>query len=146
MGLLKVGRRQIYTLDLLSGQQKPTKALCVLDFYISERFQREGWGVRLFDYMLDRENVRPCHLAYDRPSFRLINFLSKHYHLDKPQHFYRFVVFPAFNNHISNNNQLNEGNHRNIRSAKSPQPIINNNGRPGAAKWLSSRMKEILKQ
>jgi alpha-tubulin N-acetyltransferase 1 len=98
IGLLKVGRRQIYTLDQQSGQQKPTKALCVLDFFIADKYQRAGLGVRLFDYMLDCERVKPGHLAYDRPSFRLISFLSKHYRLDAPQHFYRFVVFPEFGN------------------------------------------------
>lgn len=55
--------------------------LCVLDFYVSEKVQRGGFGKLLFDAMLEYEKQSPAKLAYDRPSSKLIGFMSKHFGL-----------------------------------------------------------------
>lgn len=102
--MLKVGERQIYTLDWQTQKQKPHLALCVLDFYVCNEHQRKGLGLQLFEYMLSIERMHPNELAYDRPSFRLLGFLAKHYQLDKPQTFYRFVVFPSEKRSIGKSN------------------------------------------
>lgn len=57
--------------------------LCVLDFYVHESQQRGGYGKTIFDFMLKFENTLPKLLAYDRPSPKLLNFLSKHFGLSK---------------------------------------------------------------
>ena len=40
---------------------KPNELMpqCVLDFYVAERRQREGWGSRLFKHMLVQERADP---------------------------------------------------------------------------------------
>lgn len=72
--------------------------LCVLDFYIDESLQRKGYGKRLFEFMMTREQILyPSRYAYDRPSPKLLSFLSKHYGLKEfsPQA-NNFVIFDAF--------------------------------------------------
>eukprot|EP00913_Durusdinium_trenchii_P001992 g1842.t2 len=80
--------------------------LCALDFYIHERYQRSGFGRQLFDAMLAHERSSPERatsgagrelLGYDRPSPKLLSFLSKHYGLRKykPQN-NNFVVYDDF--------------------------------------------------
>lgn len=54
-------------------------AICLLDFWIHESRQRQGWGGKLFQYMLEQENLMPQEVAYDRPSPKLLNFLTKYY-------------------------------------------------------------------
>merc|ERR1712039_373551 len=73
--------------------------LCALDFYVHERCQRSGYGKRLFDAMLSREQIAPAKLGYDRPSPKYLSFLAKHYQLTKyhPQN-NNFVVFDAYFN------------------------------------------------
>ena len=70
------------------------KPLCVLDFYVHESVQRNGIGKQLFERMLQVEKVLPQKLGYDRPSEKLLSFLSKHYYLKKyvPQS-NNYVVF-----------------------------------------------------
>ncbi|XP_056875953.1 alpha-tubulin N-acetyltransferase 1 isoform X2 [Takifugu flavidus] len=71
--------------------------LCVLDFYIVESLQRHGYGLELFDFMLQDKNLDPVLMAYDRPSPKLLSFLANHYHLTEnvPQ-VNNFVVFKSF--------------------------------------------------
>ncbi|ESP04534.1 hypothetical protein LOTGIDRAFT_148609, partial [Lottia gigantea] len=98
VGLLKTGRKRLFVYDL-HGKQHEMEPLCVLDFYVHESRQRTGCGKRLFEYMLQHENIRPCHLAIDRPSHKFSQFLQKHYHLRNqiPQT-NNFVVYEGFLN------------------------------------------------
>lgn len=72
-------------------------SLCVLDFYVCDNQQRKGYGRRLFDFMLQMENIRPEHLAIDSPSEKSIRFLRRHYDLKNPIYqVNNFVVYSGF--------------------------------------------------
>lgn len=96
VGMLKIGRKKLFLLNQ-DQRTKECAPLCVLDFYIHESRQRRGYGRRLFDYMLREQNVRPEHMAVDKPSDKFLAFLRKHYGLSRtiPQ-INNFVVFDAF--------------------------------------------------
>ncbi|KAF4522261.1 hypothetical protein B566_EDAN011957 [Ephemera danica] len=96
IGLLKMGNKKLYVFDQ-SGRQNELMPLCVLDFYVHESKQRHGCGKLLYDYMLQAEGVKPGHLAFDRPSDKLLSFLVKHYNLCNiiPQS-NNFVVYDSF--------------------------------------------------
>ena len=71
--------------------------LCVLDFYVHEAVQRGGHGRALFELLLSTENKKPHKLAYDRPSFKYINFLAKYYGLNSfVKQNNNFVVFDDY--------------------------------------------------
>lgn len=94
IGMIKVGSRKLFIRNA-NGQIKEITPLCVLDFYVHESVQRGGHGKSIFEDMLQRENgVHPAKIAYDRPSSKLIGFLSKHYGLKSyvPQN-NNYVVF-----------------------------------------------------
>ncbi|XP_064650127.1 alpha-tubulin N-acetyltransferase 1-like isoform X2 [Lineus longissimus] len=96
LGILKVGQRTLFVYDH-NGQQHEMVPLCVLDFYVHESRQRMGCGKRLFDYMLQQEEVQPQHLAIDTPSSKFVPFLKKHYHFKATiQQVNKFVVFEGF--------------------------------------------------
>lgn len=106
LGLLKVGGKRLFVTGPPASQRsfadvqdafREIEPLCVLDFYVHERYQRSGFGRQLFDSMLDRERTLPSQLGYDRPSPKLLAFLDKHYRLNKfqPQS-NNFVVFDAY--------------------------------------------------
>ncbi|KAF6202337.1 hypothetical protein GE061_004735 [Apolygus lucorum] len=117
MGLLKVGRKNLYVFDL-EGECHERDSLCVLDFYIHESVQRTGLGRKLFEHMLEHENIRPERLAIDRPSHKFLLFLQKHYGLsDVVSQSNNFVVFTAFfdkynRDHITDIPSNQENNHR----------------------------------
>ncbi|KAG8238144.1 hypothetical protein J437_LFUL017971 [Ladona fulva] len=96
VGLLKTGRKKLYVFDE-TGAHHEIIPLCVLDFYVHESKQRMGCGRKLFEYMLQDENLSPGQLAIDRPSQKFIAFLYKHYGLKNiiPQ-MNNFVVFDVF--------------------------------------------------
>ncbi|XP_063584857.1 alpha-tubulin N-acetyltransferase-like isoform X2 [Penaeus indicus] len=96
VGMLKIGRKKLFLLNQ-DQRTKECAPLCVLDFYIHESRQRRGYGRRLFDYMLREQNVRPEHMAVDKPSDKFLAFLRKHYGLSRtiPQ-INNFVVFDSF--------------------------------------------------
>ncbi|KAL5012602.1 hypothetical protein ScPMuIL_011153 [Solemya velum] len=98
VGILKVGHKRLFVYNNQSTVQE-LEPLCVLDFYVHESRQRMGCGRKLFDTMLSSENVKPQHLAIDRPSFKFSQFLQKHYNLKAviPQ-VNNFVVFEGFFN------------------------------------------------
>eukprot|EP00002_Diphylleia_rotans_P001806 TRINITY_DN11040_c0_g1_i1.p1 TRINITY_DN11040_c0_g1~~TRINITY_DN11040_c0_g1_i1.p1 ORF type:complete len:299 (-),score=50.75 TRINITY_DN11040_c0_g1_i1:1044-1940(-) len=95
-GILKVGHKKLFIRGE-SGDIREIEPLCVLDFYVHESQQRQGIGLLLFTRMLLHENIKPHRLGYDRPSPKLIGFLSKHYQLSRftPQP-NNFVVFKDF--------------------------------------------------
>ncbi len=82
VGFLKVGVKKLFVRDELANYHE-ISPLCVLDFYVHESQQRGGHGKSLFEYMIQFESIHPRLLAYDRPSPKLIGFLSKHYNLNK---------------------------------------------------------------
>uniref|UniRef100_A0A3Q3WES6 Alpha-tubulin N-acetyltransferase 1 n=1 Tax=Mola mola TaxID=94237 RepID=A0A3Q3WES6_MOLML len=96
VGFLKVGYKKLFLLDS-RGVHIEAEPLCVLDFYIEETLQRHGYGLELFDFMLQHKNLDPVLMAYDRPSPKFLSFLSKHYSLTQsvPQ-VNNFVVFESF--------------------------------------------------
>mmetsp|Transcript_16030 Transcript_16030/g.14010 ORF Transcript_16030/g.14010 Transcript_16030/m.14010 type:complete len:351 (+) Transcript_16030:28-1080(+) len=95
-GYLKTGNKKLFV-STEFGEIKEINPLCVLDFYVSEEVQRQGIGKKLFDLMLSDSKARPEKLAYDRPSEKLLKFLSKHFGLKRylPQN-NNFVVFSQY--------------------------------------------------
>ena len=111
VGFLKVGVRKLFIRDYV-GTIIEISPLCVLDFYVHETVQRSGYGKvrelitcqKLFERMLEHEKVVPEKLAYDRPSSKLLAFLSRHYGLTSyiPQN-NNFVVYNEyFTGHVRN--------------------------------------------
>ncbi|XP_057684186.1 alpha-tubulin N-acetyltransferase 1 isoform X3 [Corythoichthys intestinalis] len=96
VGFLKVGFKKLFLLDR-QGLHIEDEPLCVLDFFIVENLQRKGYGLELFNFMLQDKNLEPVLMAYDRPSPKLLSFLAKHYSLTQsvPQ-VNHFVVFDGF--------------------------------------------------
>ncbi|KAL3312991.1 Alpha-tubulin N-acetyltransferase 1 [Cichlidogyrus casuarinus] len=96
IGLLKVGRKNLYLHDTY-GNLRHVQPLCVLDFYVHESQQRQGYGLRLFGFMLQDQNVKPHCLAIDRPSSKMISFLKRHYCFsDIELHSNSFGISPKF--------------------------------------------------
>lgn len=96
LGMLKIGRKNLYLIDPLGQDLKRVEQVtCVLDFYVKR--QREGLGRILFDSMLKGEKVEASQLALDRPSGKLIAFMSKNYGLSRFRaQANKFVVFDEF--------------------------------------------------
>jgi len=96
-GLLKVGEKQLFHWDARGVMHQLSDMPSVLDFYVQERWQRQGVGRRLFEQVMQREQTGPSQLAYDRPSPKLLAFLRKHFGLAHfvPQH-NKFVIFDDF--------------------------------------------------
>ncbi|XP_053907949.1 alpha-tubulin N-acetyltransferase 1 isoform X1 [Cuculus canorus] len=96
IGFIKVGYKKLFLLDR-NGAHVEAEPLCVLDFYIHESLQRHGYGLELFQHMLQSERVEPRRLAVDRPSEKLLAFLRKHYGLtDAIPQVNNFVIFEGF--------------------------------------------------
>ncbi|KAF7260517.1 hypothetical protein EG68_02257 [Paragonimus skrjabini miyazakii] len=96
LGILKIGEKRLFLHDN-QGVCTELEPLCILDFYIHESMQRMGYGRKLFDHMLEVEKVIPCSLAIDSPSKKMLQFLKKHYRLDKPIFASNnFVIYPGF--------------------------------------------------
>ncbi|KAF5280558.1 hypothetical protein FQR65_LT00309 [Abscondita terminalis] len=95
-GMLKTGKKSLYIFDR-DGQHYHVSPPCVLDFYIHESKQRQGLGKQLFEHMLQKEQVVPSKLAIDRPSDKLLSFMSKHYGLQNAmRQMNNYVVFDGF--------------------------------------------------
>jgi hypothetical protein len=95
-GYLKTGFKKLFV-STEFGDIKEINPLCVLDFYVSEEVQRQGIGRKLFDLVLEDSGYKPEKIAYDRPSEKLLKFLSKHFGLKRylPQN-NSFVVFSQY--------------------------------------------------
>ncbi|KAG5477250.1 hypothetical protein LSCM4_04468 [Leishmania orientalis] len=103
VGILKMGVKKLFVTHPVTRGLVEVDPLCVLDFYVDESCQRQGYGKRLFMHMLEAEHVsRPAVLAIDRPSDKLLGFLKKHYGLRTcmPQA-NNFVVFDEFFDHTT---------------------------------------------
>merc|ERR1712048_1252011 len=96
VGMLKIGYKKLF-IHNLHREYEEMRPLCVLDFFVHEKYQRKGIGQKLFDHMLKCQQTSPHLLAYDRPSHKLLNFLNKHYKLSSftPQNC-NFVVFDDY--------------------------------------------------
>ena len=96
LGFLKVGNKKLFHRDAY-GKVFELSILSVLDFYVHESVQRNGYGKVIFEKFLQEFGVHPRRLAYDRPSGKLIGFLKKHYGLSKyvPQN-NNFVIFDDY--------------------------------------------------
>ena len=88
--------------------------LCVLDFYVYEKCQRSGNGKIIYSEMIEKENIEPRKLGYDRPSIKFINFLKKYYKL--------VDYIPQNNNYVVFKDYFRE----NKKKVELP-PNINNN-------------------
>lgn len=96
VGLIKVGHKRLFLVDIYS-QQLEVNPLCVLDFYVHEQRQRSGCGLQLFKAMIEKEDVRPQSLAFDRPSNKFLNFLKKHCGLQNVvNQMNNYVVYDVF--------------------------------------------------
>ena len=131
IGFLKVGTKKLFIRNDY-GKINEIEPLCVLDFYVHESQQRFGHGKSLFEKMLSFEKIKPLKLGYDRPSEKLIKFLSKHYNLNRyvPQN-NNFVVFSSyFEDNINygvaeiKSNQIRSKSRSSVRTYG--QNIINN--------------------
>lgn len=79
IGGLKCGKKHLYFRRDDSEGYQECEPMCVLDFYIHERYQRKGLGRRLFKAFLENEEEEPSTIAYDKPTPKLVNFLKKYY-------------------------------------------------------------------
>jgi alpha-tubulin N-acetyltransferase 1 len=89
--MLKTGFKQLFYRNE-RGRITEMNPLCLLDFYVVEEHQRGGHGKVLYEKMLEVEQKQPSHLAIDRPSQKLLNFMARHYGL---QHY-----VPQNNNYV----------------------------------------------
>lgn len=103
LAILKVGVKRLFLTHPTTQSMVEVEPRCVLDFYVEESSQRRGYGKQLFEEMLKREAVAtPSHLAIDRPSPKLLTFLSKHYGLSSyTPNVNNFVVFHSFFDHTT---------------------------------------------
>ena len=96
IGFIKVGQKKLFVRGR-SGDINEITPLAVLDFYVDSQVQRGGHGRKLFDTMLSYQNAEAHHLAYDRPSIKLISFLAKHFSLkDYVKQNNNYVVFDDY--------------------------------------------------
>ncbi|XP_013137585.1 PREDICTED: alpha-tubulin N-acetyltransferase-like [Papilio polytes] len=82
LGMLKIGPKQLF-LHSRKGKLSITTPMCVLDFYVVENRQRQGFGKKLFDFMLEDQKLKPYELAIDGPSLKMLQFLKKHYNFNE---------------------------------------------------------------
>lgn len=98
LGILKIGTKKLFVTHPRTKTLVEIHPPCVLDFYVSEQVQRRGLGKFLYGAMLGLEGIqRPEKLAIDRPSPKFINFMKRHYNLDRYEpEVNNFVVFHEF--------------------------------------------------
>ncbi|EFO65197.1 Mechanosensory abnormality MEC-17-like protein [Giardia lamblia P15] len=78
LGILKGGVKHLFMLDS-QNETHEMDAMCCLDFYTHETVQRRGIGTRLFRAMELHTHISAHGWAFDRPSSKLLAFLSKVY-------------------------------------------------------------------
>lgn len=99
LGYLKYGyKASLYFYMPRTGRVvQKDRTLCLLDFYVLQTHQRRGLGKMLFEAFLKDTEVPPEMIAYDRPSPKLLPFLTRHFALtDADLQPNRFAVFPPF--------------------------------------------------
>ncbi|KHN85645.1 Alpha-tubulin N-acetyltransferase 1 [Toxocara canis] len=94
IGMLKVGRKQLFLYDR-EMKTYEGELLALLDFYVHFSYQRQGYGKKLFEFMLHYERIAAHDVAFDNPTVTLLAFMAKHYGLtDAIWQNTNFVVFP----------------------------------------------------
>lgn len=78
LGILKGGIKHLFMLDS-QNETHEMDAMCCLDFYTHETVQRRGIGTQLFRAMELHTHISAQGWAFDRPSPKLLAFLSKVY-------------------------------------------------------------------
>jgi len=95
-GYAKTTRKQLY-LRNNHGHSYIHSPVCIMDFYIVDSSQRQGHGLKLFNFVLESENVSAGECAFDNPSKGFLSFLATQYNLTDPiWQSIRFVVFQHF--------------------------------------------------
>jgi alpha-tubulin N-acetyltransferase 1 len=96
LGFVKVGVRTLFIWDG-KGAQHEKKLLCLLDFFTCPDCQRQGYGKRMIDAMLEDQHLEMRQVPIDRPSALCLSFMKKHFglseYLNQSNH---FVVFDEF--------------------------------------------------
>jgi alpha-tubulin N-acetyltransferase 1 len=107
LGIIKIGHKNLYVREYSSASMINIRPMCILDFYVHEKCQREGHGKDLYDFVLQDQNIEPKMLAYDRPSHKFLSFLNKHFGLKDyfPQS-NNFVIFDDYFKHVKNQVKL----------------------------------------
>ena len=97
VGYLKYGVKHLYFYRK-NGMVEECSPYCLLDFYVKEDMQRSGLGLKLFYSFLEANNsTHPSKVAYDRPSQKLLCFVSKHFDLIHPDaQPNRYTIFEEF--------------------------------------------------
>lgn len=135
IGMLRVGYKHLFLVDSY-GQQHECQPMCVLDFFVHETKQRHGYGKKIFNFMLRSESINPHELAIDRPSIKSINFLTRHFSLDKPIHqLNKFLVFAAFFRDMAAVGGINA---KNRRSAPVHRKILNRTSSQQESRFCTS--------
>ncbi|CAX64236.2 alpha-tubulin N-acetyltransferase [Plasmodium falciparum NF54] len=100
IGFIKIGEKNLYLYDKIKLHYG--KCTCVLDFYILEKFQKRGLGIKIFNFMLKDNDISAFCLCYDNPSYKLQNFLKKYFSpcvlIKQPNH---FVIFSNYFKNVS---------------------------------------------
>lgn len=101
---LRFGCRSLF-LEREGQLVKRESTFCALDFYC--RLQRQGIGLLLFSEALNHHNISASHVAFDRPTSAMVDFLQKHFSLSDPvlQH-NRFVIFSHFFDDVEPQNKI----------------------------------------
>ncbi|VDM32639.1 unnamed protein product, partial [Hydatigera taeniaeformis] len=101
IGFIKVGKKKLFLFNAY-GECFEVEPVCVLDFFVSAVYQRQGYGKELFEWMLREEGLVATDLPIDSPSPKMLSFMKKHYNQDHPiRQSNNFVVFPDFFLHAS---------------------------------------------
>ncbi|XP_050435796.1 alpha-tubulin N-acetyltransferase 1-like [Adelges cooleyi] len=96
VGILKMGWKKLYLFDK-KGTRSEALVYCLLDFYIHETRQRQGYGIKLYEYMLKDNELEAKQLAIDKPSRKMLQFMNKHFNLKKlVDQGNNFVIFEEF--------------------------------------------------
>ncbi|XP_026818276.1 alpha-tubulin N-acetyltransferase 1-like [Rhopalosiphum maidis] len=136
VGILKMGWKKLYLYNK-NGTRSETMVYCLLDFYIHESKQRQGYGKRLVEYMLQDMKLDVKQLVIDTPTTTLLQFMWKNFHLSKlVNQGNNFVIYEEFFDKC-NQNHDNTGNRT---SGYNRPPTF---GRHGAHKHYDS-MGEII--
>ncbi|CAI6365413.1 unnamed protein product [Macrosiphum euphorbiae] len=82
IGFLKMGWKKLFIYNKHNTCSE-TLVYCMLDFYIYESKQRQGYGKRLIEYMLEDVKLHARHLVIDKPTTNLLQFMLKNFQLSK---------------------------------------------------------------
>ncbi|XP_050420108.1 alpha-tubulin N-acetyltransferase 1-like isoform X2 [Adelges cooleyi] len=109
VGFLKVGWKHLYLYDKVGGRSE-AMVCCLMDFYVHETRQRNGYGIRLLQHVLKDTNLQAKNLAIDKPTGKLLQFMWKHFQLSKlVNQGNNFVIFEEFFQHSTNDNNSTNG-------------------------------------